>query len=88
MKGTDMADPNASITLPGIIYRAEAVTPSDATTIDTTSSLYVGVSGDIVVTMPAGNDVTFEGIQGFVPIRVSAVKATGTTATGIVACYF
>lgn len=68
---------------------ALAVTPSDANTFAAPVSIYVGGAGivtctpsaggsDIAITMPAGS---------VVPFRVSAVKATGTTATLMVAVY-
>lgn len=66
-----------------------SVTPSDANTFASPVSIYVGGAGivtctpsaggsDVAITMPAG---------AVVPFRVSAVKATGTTATLMVAVY-
>lgn len=68
---------------------ALAVTPHDTNTFAAPVSIYVGGAGivtctphaggsDIAITMPAGS---------VVPFRVSAVKATGTTATLMVAVY-
>ncbi|MGI0017019.1 MAG: spike base protein, RCAP_Rcc01079 family, partial [Nitrososphaera sp.] len=68
----------------------EAVTPSD--TVDLTNisrALYVGGAGAVVVTMRDGNDLTFSGVPAgkVLDIRVSRVKATGTTATLMIALY-
>lgn len=69
--------------------KAVAVTPNDTTVISATKGLYVGATGNITVTMANGADVTFNAlIAGQIhPISVTKVKATGTTATGIVAVY-
>lgn len=68
---------------------AQAITPSDVDTFAGSVAVFVGGAGvvtctpangasDVAVTMPAG---------GIVPFRVLAVKATGTTATLMVAVY-
>ena len=66
---------------------AAAVTPSDSTDLSFVSrGLYVGTTGDVTVIM-AGNGatVTFPSVpSGWVlPIAVSRVNATLTTASGI-----
>ena len=70
---------------------AAAVTTSDATVLSPVPrALYIGVGGDVVVTMAAdGTDVTFANVPTGtkLPVRVSKVKATGTTASSIVALY-
>lgn len=68
---------------------AVAVTPADATEITLTRGLYVGGAGNIVATMRSGNDCTFTAVPAgtILPLRVTKVKATGTTATSIVALY-
>ena len=70
---------------------AAAVTLSDSTVLTPTPrALYIGVGGDVVVTMAAdGSDVTFKNVPTGtkLPVRVSMVKATGTTASSIVALY-
>jgi hypothetical protein len=76
----------AGLTAPAI--NASAVTPSDSTDLtDTSRGLYVGVSGDVKVTMAGGAAVTFVGLAAGVihPIRASRVWSTGTTATSIIA---
>lgn len=69
-------------------YNAVAVTKSDATIIPTTRALYVGVTGDVVVTMAAGTTpVTFKAVPvGVLPIQVTQVL-NATAATDILALY-
>ena len=66
-----------------------AITPNDTTVIDATKGGYIGGAGNLTVTMSDGNDVTFTAITaGMIhPISVTKVKATGTTATSIIAIY-
>lgn len=67
---------------------AEAVTPSDSVDLLIVSrALFVGVGGNIAVVMASGAAVTFTGVVSgsILPVRVSRVKATATTATSIVA---
>lgn len=70
---------------------AAAVTLSDSTVLNPVPrALYIGVGGDVVVTMAAdGADVTFKNVPTGtrLPVRVSKVKSTGTTASYIVAMY-
>lgn len=69
-------------------YDAFAITPSDVTIIPACRGLFVGGAGNIAVVMAGGTSVTFTGVvAGILPIQVSQVKATGTTATNIVALY-
>lgn len=66
----------------------EAVAPDDATDLPNFSRvLYIGGAGDVRVTSVAGETVTFVGASGFLPIMVSRVHATGTTATDILALW-
>lgn len=66
---------------------AVAVTPSDATVLSATRALFVGTGGDVAVTMAGGGDVTFTNVPDgtTLPISVTKVLATGTTASDIVA---
>ena len=67
-----------------------AVTPSDSTVIGRTKGLYIGVTGSLVVTFAADQSTgTFVSVIGgsIYPFAVTQVKATGTTATNIVALY-
>lgn len=70
---------------------AAAVTTSDSTVLNPVPrALYIGSGGDVTVTMAAdGTDVTFANVPTGtkLPVRVSKVKATGTTASSIVALY-
>jgi hypothetical protein len=68
---------------------AVAVTTSDSALIPVTDALYVGGAGNIVVTTQNGDSVTFTGVPvgTVLPIAVSQVKATSTTATLILALY-
>ena len=69
---------------------AVAVTPNDSTDIARISrGLYIGGSGDVAVITKDGTTTTLvNALAGtYLPIRVSRVLATGTTATNIVAMY-
>ena len=70
-------------------HSAAAVTPNDSTDIKPTRALYVGVTGNIKVDMAdTGSAITFTAVPvGIIPIQVTRVYATGTTATDIVALY-
>ena len=69
---------------------ATAVTPSDSTDLAFNSrALYVGGAGNLVVTMAGGGDVTFTAVPAgsILPVRVTRVKSTSTTATAILNLY-
>lgn len=64
------------------------VTPSDAGALSETSrALYVGTTGALALTFASGASVVFPNVAGGVvlPLRVTHVLETGTTATGIIA---
>ena len=66
---------------------AVAVTPSDSTVFTPPLvGLYVGGSGNLAVTMNDGTSVTFSAVPvgTFLPVSVSMVLATNTTATLII----
>lgn len=64
-------------------YDAVAVTPG-TTNLGTTRALYIGVSGDVTVTMASGASVTFKAAPvGILPVQVTQV--TAATATNILA---
>lgn len=68
----------------------EPVTPSDSTELSKVSrSIYVGVSGHLVVVMKDGTVLTYKNLAAGMlhPIRAKRINATGTTATDIVANY-
>lgn len=68
---------------------AVAVTKSDSTVLNATRALYIGGDGNVAVTMSGGGDATFVGLLAgtILPVRVTKVLSTGTTATNIVALY-
>lgn len=76
----DTTDPSAD---------ASEVTPSNSLDLPDGPcvALYVGSSGDLTVTMLGGTVVTFVAVQGFCPLQVRRVHATGTDADDIVALY-
>ena len=48
-----------------------------------------GVAGDVDVITAGGDEVTFTGVLAgsFIPVQVTRVKATSTTASGIIALW-
>lgn len=64
---------------------AFAVTPSNTTKFRA-NALYVGTAGNVAVTMEDGSQVTFNTVPAgsVLPLRVSQVLATGTTASNII----
>ena len=79
--------------IPGLNSPAEhavLLTPSDSVDLTNFSrALYVGGAGNIKVTTVGGETLLFTGVLAgsILPIRVSRVWATTTTATTIVALY-
>lgn len=70
--------------------RGFAIAPSDgADLVAETRGLWVGASGDIVLVLASGDEVTIAGAVGgtVLPLRVRRVKASGTTATQLVGLY-
>ena len=84
--------PRADITDADDCY---AVTPSDANDLQTlnaalgTRALKVTGAGNVAVNLVGGGTATLTGLAAgqTLPIAVSRVLATGTTATGILALY-
>ena len=71
-------------------HTANAVTKSDSTTFNPTRGVYVGGAGNIKVDMAySGTAITFTGVLAgsFLPIQVTRIYSTGTTATDMVALY-
>jgi len=67
---------------------AAAVTPNDDTDLPTaTRALYVGTAGNLAIVTVGGSIVTLVGAGGWLPVRVSRVLATGTTAGDIIAVW-
>ena len=70
-------------------YDASSVTPADDGALRPTRALYIGTAGDMKVDMALGSTVTFVGLIGgtILPIPVTRVYSTDTTASNIVALY-
>lgn len=69
---------------------AAAVTPNDSVDLQTTArGFMVGAAGNVKITTVGGSTVTLTGVAAGVPlpISVSRIWSTGTTATGIVALW-
>lgn len=65
------------------------VTPADGADIAAGSrALVIGTAGALKITTAAGNTVTLTGVPaGVLPVKVTRVWATGTTAANIAALY-
>lgn len=66
---------------------AFAISPNDSTDLsETTRALYIGTGGDISLVTASGATVSFTTVLSgsILPVRCRRVRATGTTATGIV----
>jgi hypothetical protein len=87
MAGTTTAYRSADATVSS--YDAAAITTSDTNNIRTTRGLYVGGTGSVKVDMAYGTVVTFSSVPAgtVLPIQVTRVYATDTTATLMVALY-
>lgn len=69
-------------------FDAFAVAPSNSNDLATVArALYVGNTGDITLDTPESTSILFSNVQAgsILPVMVKRVRATGTTATGIVA---
>lgn len=66
-----------------------AVVPSDANDLAREArALYIGVTGDVVLDTPDGATLTFKAAPvGILSVSAKRVRATGTTATNIIALY-
>lgn len=67
-----------------------AVTPSDSATLAVASKrLWIGGAGDVVVVTVRGTVLTYTDVPAgtYLQVRAQQVKATGTTATNIIAEY-
>ncbi|OLS51856.1 spike base protein, RCAP_Rcc01079 family [Rhodovulum sulfidophilum] len=83
-----MADPypgmSVGSTSPAVDW--SEITPSDSANLATVPrALDCAVSGDVVIVSASGNEITITLTAGApYPVRPVRVKATGTTATGII----
>ena len=76
-----------SNSIAGPATSGETITPNDAADIGfVTRGLWVGGAGNISVVMMDGQTVTLNNVAAgtLLSVRVNRVRATGTTATGIV----
>nr|WP_272211963.1 hypothetical protein [Marinicella sp. W31]MDC2877854.1 hypothetical protein [Marinicella sp. W31] len=76
---------NATPTSPA--YSGFSITADDALPLEeVTRALYIGISGNLSATLISGETLTFENLpSGFIlPVRISHVLATGTTAGALV----
>lgn len=67
-----------------------AVTPSDTTVLSPTRGLFIGGAGNVTVDFADGTTgvlLTAISVGTIHPVSVVKVKATGTTATAIVALF-
>ncbi len=70
--------------------RVQAVTPHDTTPLtDIPKALYVGTGGTIVLQGTSGDAASFANVAdgSVLPVRARFVRASGTTASNIVALY-
>lgn len=74
---------------PSLPGSAKAITAADADTYNRAVMVFCGGAGTVTCTPANGStDVVFTVPAGaMLPIKVIAIKATGTTATGLVAVY-
>ena len=78
---------------PSLVSPAEdgaTVVPSDGADLpQVTRALYVGQGGTLAVQLASGAQVALSGVPGgaLLPLRARRVRATGTTASGIVALW-
>lgn len=72
-------------------YSFFSITPSDTDPLERgrTTGLYIAATANLTVEDVLGTPVTFTGLAGGVvhPICTKKVRATGTTATGIVGLF-
>lgn len=81
---------NTSDTLSAPKGGAFAVTPHDTNALTRgADALYIGGAGNVKVTTSLGDTVTFVGVGAgsVLPVRVTLVFSTGTTAASIVGLY-
>lgn len=67
-----------------------AVAPSDTEDLAlSTRAIYVGSDGDVAVEMVGGTELVFAAVNAgtVLPVRATKIRATGTTATSIIALW-
>lgn len=74
----------------GITYQlAVAETPADDGNVGLARGFYVGVTGNVSVVCKNGSTAVFVAVPAgeIIPIEISRVNATGTTASSILVLY-
>lgn len=66
---------------------AFTITAGAAALAHTIRGIYVGVSGNVTVTLPSGDSVQFTNLAAGVIHPIAATHVTAATATGIVGVY-
>lgn len=64
-----------------------SITPSDSAALsEAVRAIYVGTGGSLALTLRSGAAITLTNVPdgSLLPLRTTAVKATGTTASGLV----
>lgn len=87
---TDTFAPNKAHEEWSPAIHAFAITPDNENDLTyVTRSIYVGVGGTIVLVTAGGEEVTLVNVQSgsVLPLRVSRVKASSTTATNMIGLY-
>lgn len=68
-------------------HHAAGLTTSNSTSFNTTRAVFVGVAGDLEVSMESGAILTFKNVPvGVFPIQITQLR-TGTTASEVIALY-
>ena len=78
---------NSSPSLSGPAVHAFAIAPSDTVALtETTRAVYVGGAGSIAAIMASGASASFAAVPSgtVLPVRLTKVMATGTSASDIV----
>ena len=76
-----------------MVIKAEAITPSDTASLNQSSYVYVGSSGDVAIVTADDDSVTVVGavggtmLGGEMPIHVKKVLSTNTTASNMLAIF-
>lgn len=73
-----------------ILQKSVAVSPSDSTVLSVTQALWVGTSGNVAVVHHGDSSaVTYRNVSSgtLLPIQVTKVMSTNTTASNILAIY-
>lgn len=80
----------AYISADGSAANAVTVSPSDSVALAVPArALYIGTAGNVAVITVAGQTVTFKNVPNAttLPVQVAFVKASGTTASDILAIW-